>query len=145
MLERHDAPEGRNADLNSEYRKVLTLRPMTDREVPLTGAASMSISDVPSEVHQWLDGDISERAARRVDSRNVDLWSRIDAETSRRRRLETPAHLSQRVMAVLPSKAPSRFELLFRPFRVTPVTAAAVGAGLLAVGAFAARVLFHLR
>jgi hypothetical protein len=138
MLERHDAHDGRhNAHQSPEHRRVLTIRPMTDREVPLSGAASMSISDVPVEVHQWLDGELSERIARHTDSRNVELWNRIATETGRRHRMHTPSQFSERVMAVLPSKAPSTLDRLQRPFRVTPLAASAVAAALLAAGVFA--------
>jgi hypothetical protein len=141
MLERHDAQDGRNeASLNPDHPRVITIGRMVDREVPITGAASMSISDVPDEIHQWLDGDISERVARRVDNRNADLWARISEETGRRRRMQTPSQFSERVMAVLPSKAPSRLEMLARPFKITPATAVAVGAGLVAAGMFAGRI-----
>lgn len=144
MLERPDAHDGRrDADQDAKPRKVLTIRPLTDREVPIQSVASASIGDMPVAVHQWLDGDVSERSARRADNENVEFWSRIATETSRRSRMTTPAQFSQRVMAVLPEKTPSRAHSLMRQFRITPVTAIATAISLLAAGAFAGKIFLR--
>lgn len=143
MFERHDASEDRTAGLIPGQRNARSNRPVADREVPLTGGASMSIGDMPPQVHQWLDGELSERIARHADSRNVELWNRISAETGRRNHMKTPSHLSERVMAVLPNKKPSRLDVLRRPFRIRPITFAAIGAGLVVAGVYAERLLFR--
>ncbi len=50
-------------------------RPITDREVPLTG------QQTPTAIHSWLDGELSESAVRQSDaSRDVDFWLRLDRE-----------------------------------------------------------------
>lgn len=144
MLERHDAPIARaDAELNREPRKVLTLRPMIDREVPLPNATSEAIGDMPMVVQQWLDGDIAERHARRADDNSVEFWNRIQTETRRRSRMETPAMMSERIMAVLPKKAPSKAEILFRPFGMSPITAMMCGAALLIAGVVVGEWLLH--
>ena len=105
MREHRDVHQNRaDAELNQDSRKIVILRPLIDREVPLPNAASQSIGDMPVVVQQWLDGDIAERIARRSDDSSVEFWNKISAETSRRRRMETPALMSERVMAVLPKK-----------------------------------------
>ena len=78
-------------------------RPMADREVPLPGLAA---ADDPSMVaiHQWLDGESSEADARRVDSKQVDMWNRVADETSRRRRMVTPSYVAANIMSALPEK-----------------------------------------
>ena len=56
-------------------------------------------------VQAWLDGDASEAAARRSGTsgaRDVELWKRIEAETSRRREVRAPRGLEARIMAALP-------------------------------------------
>lgn len=149
MLERHDAQSDRAAaELNRDQPRIHTLRLLTDREVPLSSAPSASagdtpLGDMPVLVQQWLDGDIAERIARRADDSSVELWNRIAAETSRRHRVETPALMSDRIMAVLPKKAPSRAEALFRPFGLRPVTAIVCALALLAGGVAAGEWLLH--
>ena len=144
MLERRDAQTNRaDAELNRDQRKVLTLRPLIDREVPLTNAVEQPRGDMPVAVQQWLDGDVAERIARRTDDDSVELWNLISQETSRRSRMETPAQLSGRIMAVLPKKAPSKTEALFRPFGVKPVTAMASAAALIVAGIAVGEWLLH--
>ena len=106
MLDRHEAQDGRN-DIGHENRDVAADRsqadrPLADREVPLPGLAGESEGEV-TVLQQWLDGDATEVDARRSDTKQVDLWNRISAETDRRRRMATPAHLSAQIMAALPT------------------------------------------
>ncbi|GEM_PF-1894328 len=144
MFERLDAPTNRaDAELNRDQPKVLTLRPLIDREVPLLSAVEQPMGDMPAVVQQWLDGNASERTARRSDDGSVELWNRIAEETRRRNRMETPAYMSGRIMAVLPKKAPSKTAALFRPFGVKPATVMASGAGLLAAGIALGEWLLH--
>ena len=143
MQERPDTHHSRRDTEPTGERKVLTLRLLTDREVPLPSAVSASIGDMPNAVHQWLDGEVSERAAVRADVNNVDFWNRINTETSRRSRMATPALMSERIMAVLPPKKPSRLQTLFKSFHVTPLTAAAAAAGLLAAGAYVGKMFLR--
>ncbi len=103
MLDRHDAQDGRNGhDLprrDAAGENTPNDRPMADREVPLPGTAGGSAT---MALHQWLDGDVAEAEARRIDAKQVDLWNRIATDTDRRRRMTTPAHVSDRIMAALP-------------------------------------------
>jgi hypothetical protein len=136
MLERHDARPGRaKTRLSSNQHKASSLRPGTDREVPLPRATQSPMGDMPVVVQEWLDGEVGERTARSVDDGSVRLWNRIAAETGRRRRMETPAQMSDRIMAVLPEKVPMTGDVLFRPFGVRPITAILCAAVLLAAGA----------
>ena len=144
MLDRHEAHINRaDAETNREPSKVLTLRPLIDREVPLPIAARESIADMPVVVQQWLDGDIAERHARRADDEAVEFWNKIQTETRRRGRMETPAMMSERIMAVLPKKTPSRADVLYRRFGMNPITALLCGATLLAAGAVFGEWLLH--
>jgi len=74
--------------------------PMADREVPLEGGHPALA------VQQWLDGEITETAARRADVHDVELWQRINEEAERRRRMVTPSPVLDRIMAAIPQAAP---------------------------------------
>lgn len=109
MLDRHEAHddrEGLGSDLphrDAAGDRPIADRPLADREVPLPG---MAAADDPSMValHQWLDGELPEAEARRMDSKQVDLWNRIASETDARRRMVTPSYVAANIMAALPEK-----------------------------------------
>ncbi len=109
MLDRHEAHddrEGLGSDLphrDAAGDRPIADRPLADREVPLPG---MAAADDPAMVaiHQWLDGDLPEAEARRMDTKQVDLWNRIATETDARRRMVTPAYVAANIMAALPEK-----------------------------------------
>ena len=144
MRDHRDVHQNRTAaELNQEPRKVVTLRPLIDREVPLQNAASQSIGDMPVAVQQWLDGDIAERIARRSDDSSVEFWNKISAETTRRRRMETPAMMSERVMAVLPRKQSKSADLLFQRFKISRVTAMVAALAFVAAGVFVGEYFLH--
>ncbi len=95
---------GHNSPIRSgSSDRPIADRPLTDREVPLPG---MAAADDPSSVaiHQWLDGELLEADARRVDSKQVDMWLQVAGETDRRRRMVTPSHLAANIMNALPEK-----------------------------------------
>jgi hypothetical protein len=77
-----------------------SMPPMADREIPLDGGHPSLL------VQQWLDGEISETAARRAEAQDVELWQRINEEAERRRRMVTPAPVLDRIMAAIPQAAP---------------------------------------
>ncbi|MGV3708404.1 MAG: hypothetical protein ACO1Q7_06145 [Gemmatimonas sp.] len=144
MLDHHEARSTRaDAEQNRDQRKVLTLRPMIDREVPVRTAAAESIGDMPVVVQQWLDGDVAERTARRTDDSSVDIWNKISVETARRRRMETPALMSERVMAVLPKKKAAPTDLLFQRFKITPAVAIIAAMSMVAAGVLVGEYLLH--
>jgi hypothetical protein len=64
-----------------------------DREVPG--------SELPDAVHAWLDGDGVNESALAGAERELRLWKRISAETGRRRRMTTPAHVPAQILAKL--------------------------------------------
>ena len=105
-------------------------RPLADREVPLTSRAGAAT------LHAWLDGEMPESAARVGDTvRDVDFWMRLDRELVVRRGMTTPSHVYGQIMAALPTAAPSAAAKWYqKPVTVTPMTAAAVAAGTLALG-----------
>jgi hypothetical protein len=107
-------------------------QPLADREVPLN--AVTAADDV---VNRWLDGDAPEPVALRGDAaRHVDFWKHVNAETERRRRMVTPAHLAAQIMEALPGVAMAHAEPWYRKeLHLSPVTAMAAAAGLLALGA----------
>ncbi len=103
---------------------------LADREVPLD-----STRTAPA-VHAWLDGDTPAAAARQASSREVEFWSRVNAETDRRRHMRTPAHVQARIMESLPESTPRVHTSWWRrPMSLTPSGAVAGAAGLLAAGA----------
>ena len=110
--------------------------PMADREVPLPAA-----SPAFDTMHRWLDGEATEQEARRSEGgRYVDLWQRVGEEATERRQLAAPAGLADRIMFALPTETPRAAmadELApwwRKNVEVSPAVAAAVGAGLVALG-----------
>jgi hypothetical protein len=104
--------------------------PMADREIPLEGGHPALL------VQQWLDGEATEAAARRLDTHDVDLWQRINAETERRRRMVTPAPVLDRIMAAIPQQAAPVEPLAWwkRSVSLSASAAMVAAAGLLALG-----------
>jgi hypothetical protein len=103
--------------------------PMADREVPLGGGRPNLL------VQQWLDGEVTESAARRADAHEVDLWQRINEETERRRHMITPAPLFDRIMAAIPEAAPVEpVSWWKRPLSLSAPAALATAVALLAAG-----------
>ncbi len=143
MLENHDVRPNRADAESGQDRKVLTLRPIIDREVPLPNAAAESVADMPVVVQQWLDGDVAERIARRADDNSVEFWNKISAETTRRRRMETPALLSERVMAVLPKKQSKTADLVFHRFKMSRAAATVAAVALMGAGVALGEFLLH--
>jgi hypothetical protein len=132
-------------DRGGELSRERTNRPADtagargDREVPLTSHAT---SDV---IHRWLDGEINEPTGLRGDAaRTVEFWRRIGEETDRRRRMATPAHLSAKIMAALPSaEAPKAAPWSRRDSLLSPGVLLAAAAGVLALGALVASFLIR--
>ena len=94
----HDSLDPRDAarEPQAEPRSGPSAEPVSgDREVPLAGA------EIPSAVHAYLDGDTVSEAALSAAQRELELWKRIGAETGRRRRMVTPAHVSSLILKKL--------------------------------------------
>jgi hypothetical protein len=72
--------------------------PMLDTELP-AGAAR-----VPDAVHAWLDGEPVSEAALSAAPREVAFWRKVEAETTTRRRMVTPAYVQAQILAKLPEK-----------------------------------------
>ncbi len=137
MLNQNEAHNDRN-DLGHDMPhrdaagdRPLADRPLADREVPLPG---MAASDDPSviAIHRWLDGELSEADARKVDARQVAMWSRVAVETDQRRRMTTPAHVAANIMAALPAKEMTNHVVVevAKATSTATVTASAQAAGL---------------
>ena len=107
-----------------------TPAPMSDREVPLAGGRPSQV------VQQWLDGEATESTARRTGKvAEVELWAQINAETDRRRRMQTPVHVMERIMEALPAIEPAApLAWWQKQMTFSPAVAFAAAAGLVAVG-----------
>jgi hypothetical protein len=94
-------------------------------------------------INRWLDGDTTEPTGLRGDAaRTVEFWRRVGEETDRRRRMATPAHLSAKIMAALPTvDAPKAAPWWRRDTKLSPGLLLAATAGLLALGALVASFL----
>ena len=68
--------------------------PLVDREVPIEAAST------PPIIHAWLDGEPVDQAALHAAG-GYALWSRVQAETSRRRRMVTPTPVSGAIMEAI--------------------------------------------
>jgi hypothetical protein len=115
--------------------------PSGEREVP------MSRRPTPSAVQAWLDGDLPEAAVRRGETaKDFEFWNRVNEETDARRRMKTPAYVYDNIMSALPQSTPTVITPWWRrPFAMTPAMAAAVAAGILAVGAAVTAVVMFAR
>ena len=94
----HDPVDPRNeaATPSAEPRVPAQAEPQaTDREVPLASR------ELPNAVHAWLDGEAVAESALSGAEREVALWRQINAETGRRRRMVTPAHVPVQILAKL--------------------------------------------
>ena len=133
---RHDDAELAGGEGESEVRKPhgKTAREsrVMDREVPL--------SSVPDHaaLHDWLDGEIEQSRARDAEGTpQIDLWTRINAETEMLRRRTTPIYVQKAIMSALPDETPSASRGLWtratKSRKTVLVVSAAVAAAALAV------------
>ncbi len=108
-------------------------RPLADREVPLARQGA----ELADAIHSWLDGEMPERTVRRADwSHDVEFWNRFNDDLDNRRRMQTPAHLSDRIMRAIPQHAPRLITPWWRrEFVVTPSAALLAAAALMALSA----------
>ncbi|MDQ3674011.1 MAG: hypothetical protein M3365_06525 [Gemmatimonadota bacterium] len=119
----------KNAGRESVQRQEKAVEQMFDREVPLTGTSR-------SMLHDWLDGEVDVmRASESEGASKVELWTRINAESEMLRRRVTPMHVQQRIMASLPAAPGTASSWWKQQVTITPVSALAIAAALLAVGA----------
>lgn len=124
-FERNEKSTGRE----SVQRKEKAVEQMFDREVPLTGTSR-------SMLHEWLDGEVDiMRASESEGASKVELWTRINAESEMLRRRVTPVHVQQRIMASLPAQPGTASSWWKQQVTMSPVSAIAIAAALLAVGA----------
>ncbi len=124
-FERNEKTTGREP----AQRKDKSAEHVYDREVPLTGTSR-------SLLHDWLDGDIDAvRASESEGVSKVELWTRINAESEMLRRRVTPVHVQQRIMASLPAAPGTATSWWKQQLTLSPVSALAIAAGLLAAGA----------
>ena len=94
----HDSVDSRSAELTSvpATRARTEAEPQAmDREVPLDAR------ELPTAMHAWLDGEQVPAASLSGAEREVALWKRIGAETGRRSRMVTPAHVPAQILAKL--------------------------------------------
>ena len=154
MQDQHEAHSDRSdfgQDLHRDAAmdRSIADRPLADREVPLPG---MAAADDPTMVaiHQWLDGDLSEVDARRADTKQVDMWTKIAGETEQRRRMTTPTYVAANIMAALPEKQIAKVTATATATNAMVAPAAgmstnmviAVGAGMLALGIALGKLVF---
>jgi hypothetical protein len=136
MLDKNFERDGRD-ERERPMRPADELTSRGDREVPLAPVAT----DV---INRWLDGEAAEPTNLRGDAaRSVDFWRRMGEETDRRRRMVTPAHIPERIMAALPPVVPhSATSAWYRKeVRLSALVILGGVIGLVALGAILARML----
>ena len=67
---------------------------MSDREVPIAGA------ETPAIIHAWLDGERVDEAALQAAG-GYELWSRLQREADRRRRMQTPTPVTGAILEAI--------------------------------------------
>ncbi len=78
--------------------------PRTPKAAPPTDEELASGERIPEAVHAWLDGEPVPEAALNAAPREVAFWKKVEAETTTRRRMVTPAHVPAQILAKLPDK-----------------------------------------
>ena len=140
-MEHYHEPEER-AERERPARPADEVGPMSDREVPLVPQSSVV---APDAINRWLDGELPEPAGLRGDAaRSVEFWRRLGEETDKRRRMMTPAHLPDKIMAALPPMSLPHNAVMpwyRKDLRLTTATAVAAGAALFTMGWIVARTL----
>jgi hypothetical protein len=140
MLNEHNEHEGRG-ERERPLRPSEEMGLHREREVPLAPVAT------PDVINRWLDGELPEPTGLRGDAaRSVEFWRRLGEETDKRRRMMTPAHLPNKIMAALPPMAvprPSVEPWYRKDVRVTPMVALAVGAALFTLGIIVAQAMLR--
>jgi hypothetical protein len=128
MLDNLDPRERRSED-TPKSGETSAARPLSDREVPLTGDTRTAT------LNAWLDGEVPESEARATaNARDVEFWLRIEKEVEVRRDMKTPVHVYRQIMEALPVDAPTALPWFKRQVTVTPMMAMAATAGAVAVG-----------
>jgi hypothetical protein len=132
----------RDGEHTGKKEKVSKQRSDRDREVRSVVEREMPFSQqnervLAASVHAWLDGELPEAAVRKGDtSRDVEFWRGLNDQMDRARRMRTPEHVEANIMAALPHHAPQVINSWYeREFVITPFTAVAVAAGLVAATA----------
>ena len=131
---RRDGDSTGKKDKNPKQRdREREVRSVVEREMPFEQTERV----LASSVHAWLDGELPEAAVRKGDTaRDVDFWRSLNDQMDRARRMRTPEHVEANIMAALPHHAPQVITAWYeREFVITPFTAVAVAAGLVAATA----------
>jgi hypothetical protein len=80
----------------STPRKTTEQEPaMTDREVPLASAHT------PEAIHAWLDGENVNESQLHAAEKEYAFWRRVEEETGKRRRIQTPTSLPGEIMRAI--------------------------------------------
>lgn len=135
-----NAPTPESRENNGEAQRRSTsrepVRRVSDREVPI-GGGEPSATHTSELVHAWLDGELPETAVAGADAaRQIEFWKRVDRDLEKRRYLQTPADLTQKIMDALPATTPATATPWWsRPIAMSPIAVAAAATSLLALGA----------
>jgi hypothetical protein len=76
--------------------------PRTPKDSPAADQELAPAGRISDAVHAWLDGEPVSEAALSAAPRDVAFWKKVEAETSFRRRVVTPAHVPAQILAKLP-------------------------------------------
>ena len=112
--------------------------PPADENPPVSKPHRKTPPATPA-VQAWLDGEAEkDRLTDPDEQETAELWTRINSETERLRRRQTPIHVQQKILSSLPEALPGASPA---PSAVTGSitlrvsTAILAGAALLAIGA----------
>jgi hypothetical protein len=90
MMEHVDPREPGREELAAPREQ--TQEPMLDREVPLDAAT------IPTALHAWLDGEPVSEQELKAGGKAFELWTGVQAEAGRRRRMTTPLSMPAQIM-----------------------------------------------
>lgn len=113
--------------------------PPTDGNPPVSKPHRKTPPATPA-VQAWLDGEAEkDRLTDPDEQETAELWTRINSETERLRRRQTPIHVQQKILSSIRETPPGGAPAVPTPtagsitLRVS--TAILAGAALLAIGA----------
>jgi hypothetical protein len=75
--------------------------PRTPKDAPLAEQELAPTGRISAAVQAWLDGEPVAEGALSAAPRDVAFWTKVEAETTVRRRMTTPAHVPAQILAKL--------------------------------------------
>jgi hypothetical protein len=96
----HDTPNSQHESDDERLAEQASAAPSGNTENLDAAERDVPTAPAPEPVHRWLDGEkVSPAELDAPDAeKHVKFWAKVNAETARRRRLQTPSGLDAIIM-----------------------------------------------